>query len=341
MGNKGWVLGGGAYIAAGKTQYALSLINLDVESPQAERLPLAFLGHGLAFDPRDPCRVAVFEKKGPGACLVDLRQRKLIQAIPTKSTRHFYGHGAFSADGALLYATESLLDRARHGVLVIRDGQTLRELGTLPTHGTAPHDCLILADGCTMVVANGGGALGEAEPCVTYIDLKSEALLDRVPLSSSRLNAGHIALSRRGDLAIVAAPRDGLSPQDLGAVTLRPAGGAAITVSKPAHAIRRMIGETLSVCIDEDRGLVLATHPLGDCVSMWDLGSAALVDLYQVYNPRGIAQSLDQAWYLISHTTESSVGITALSTQSRQPVGIHIEPSFTSGSHIVVRALAA
>jgi len=341
MSKKGWVLGGGAYIEAGETQYALSLINLDVEAPQAERVPLSFLGHGLAFDPRDPLRIAVFEKKGPGACIVDLRQKKVVQPIATKKTRQFYGHGAFSADGSLLYATESLLDHEKEGVLVVRDGQTLREIGTLPTHGTAPHDCVIIDEGRTMVVANGGGAPGEAEPCVTYVDLKSEALLDRVPIVSPRFNTGHVALSGRGDLAIVSAPRDGLPTDELGAVTLRPVGKQAVTLTRPPQAIRRMIGETLSVCIDEARGLVLATHPKGDCVSIWDLHSAALVDLHQTYNPRGIALSLDEAWYLISHTTETSVCITALSTESRQPVGVVIEPSFTSGSHLFVHPLAA
>lgn len=341
MGKKGWVLGGGAYITAGKTQYALSLINLDVDIPQAERIALPFLGHGLAFDPRDPQRVVVFEKKGPGACVVDLRRRQIQAPLATQKTRHFYGHGAFSGDGSLLYATESLLDQDRQGVLVVRDAQTLRELGSLPTYGTAPHDCAILDEGRTMVVANGGGAAGESDPCVTYIDLKTEALLERVPITSTRFNAGHVAMSRRGDLAIVSAPREGLSPQDLGAVAIRPAGRQAVTVNKPQHAVRRMVGETLSVCIDEARGLVLATHPLGDCVSIWDLDTTTLVALHETYNPRGIALSLDASWYLVSHATEDSVCITALSTESRQPVGPPIDPSFTSGSHLFVHDLAA
>lgn len=341
MAKKGYVFGGGAFVVSGKTEYALAVINLDVETPVAERVPLQFLAHGISFDPTDAQRAVVFEKKGPGACVIDLRSRRVVRSIPTEKTRHFYGHGAFSTDGSLLYATESQLDREFAGVLVVRDGKTLRELGTLPTHGTAPHDCILIDEGRTMVVANGGGPVGGSAPCVTYIDLKSEKLLDLVPIGSPRFNAGHVALSARGDLAVVSAPREGLSNQEFGAVTIRAAGQSAVTLKRPHNAIARMIGETLSVAINDRDRTVLATHPLGDCVSVWRIDDSSLVELIETYNPRGLAMTLDGAWYLLSHTTETSVRITILDSETRRPLDLHIDPSFTSGSHLFVHDLAA
>lgn len=341
MAKKGYAFGGGAFISGGKTEYALAVINLDVDSPVAERVPLPFLAHGVVFDPNDAQRAVVFEKKGPGACIVDLKTQRVIRSIPTSKTRHFYGHGAFSADGSLLYATESQLDRELSGLLVVRDAKTLRELGTLPTHGTAPHDCTMIDEGRTMVVANGGGPSGGAAPSVTYIDLKSEKLLDQVPIGSPRFNAGHVALSARGDLAVVSAPREGLSNQELGAVTIRAAGQPPVTIKRPHNVVGRMIGETLSVAINDRDRTVLATHPLGDCVSVWRIDDASFVELVETYNPRGLAMTLDGDWYLLSHTTESSVRITILDTATRRPTGLHIDPSFTSGSHLFVHDLAA
>jgi hypothetical protein len=341
MTKKGYVLGGGAYVQNGKTEYALAVINLDVKTPVAERLPLPFLAHGIAIDPNCAQRAVLFEKKGPGACLVDLGRRQMVRPLPTQKNRHYYGHGAFSSDGARLYATESLLDRDFEGALVVRDGKTLRELGTLPTYGAAPHDCTLIDGGKTMVVTNGGGPLSGAAPSVVYIDLESEKLLERVPIPASRVNAGHVAISQAGDLAIVSAPREGLSSDALGAVTLRPVGKPPHTIARPHNVTSRMVGETLSVAINERDRTVLATHPLGDCVSVWRLDDASFVELYETYNPRGIALTLDKAWTLISHTTEDSVRITVLCAESRRPIGVHVDPSFTSGSHLFVHDLAA
>ena len=223
---KGIVLGGGGFQSAGATHFVLALIDLDAARPVAEPVPTAFLPHGFALHPTSFDRVAVFEKHGPGACEVDLRARAVVRAIPTTAARSYYGHGAYAPDGATLYATETV--RAdRRGVLVARDAATLAELGEVPTHGLAPHDCALIEEGRVMVVANGGGAVGDDKnpPCVTWVELSSGRLLDRMTLASPRYNAGHFALSPRGDLALVSAPRDGLArpEQHRGALTLRPA----------------------------------------------------------------------------------------------------------------------
>ena len=329
MGTKGVVLGGGSYISAGKVDFALAIIDLDAAAPEAELLSLGFLAHGLTIDPLDATRAALFEKQGPGACVVDLARRRVVAPIPTTPTRKFYGHGAFSSDGSLLYATESLVDRAFEGALVVRDARTLAELGLVPTHGVAPHDCQLIDDGTTMVVANGGGPLDGAAPSVTFVDLASGRLLE------------HVAVTPGGDLAVVSAPRDG-SPnpnRELGAVTLRPRGGDAVTMDRPAQVVQRMLGETLSVVVHEVDGVVLATHPLGDCVSMWRLADASFLGTLELSGPRGVAISLDGAWSLVSHMAGRSVRLTAFSTTTSEPVGVYVDPSFTSGSHIHVHAL--
>lgn len=342
MAQKGHLLGGGSYIAQGLQQFALAVIDLDAAIPKAELIAIPFLAHGIAIDPGDPARAVLFEKKGPGACLVDLRTRTLDRPIATATTRRFYGHGAFSADGALLYATESLLDRDFAGALVVRDARTFAELGALPTYGAAPHDCQLIDAGRTMVVTNGGGSLsGGPPPAVCYIDLQSERLLERVELASPQFNTGHLTVTAAGDLAVVSAPRDGLpSPnQQLGAVSLRPRGGTLTTVQQPAAVVQRMLGETLSVLVNEESRVALATHPLGNCVSLWRLDDAELVGTLELAGPRGVALSLDRAWYLVSHLAGRSVRVTAFSTTTHAPVGFHVDPSFISGSHVMIHAL--
>jgi len=344
MATKGYILGGGGYLREGQQHFVLAMVNLDAESPQAETFPLTFLGHGISFDPRNRFRAAVFEKKGPGACLVDLQARQVVQPITSPSSRRFYGHGAYSADGGLLYATESLIEDDFAGVLSVRDAVSLQELGLIPTHGVSPHDCLFIDEGKTLVVSNGGGPLdGGDAPCVCYVELASGKLLDKVVLDSVRHNTGHIALSARGDLAVISAPRDGLpNPNEqLGAVSLRPVGGEITTVKRPGTVVQRMLGETLSLTILEKSQTVVTTNPLGNLVSMWHLIDATFVGKIELPGPRGVCQSLDGEWFLVSHVLGQSVALSAYSSATRKPIDWVLSPSFMSGSHVVSRDLSA
>ena len=70
----------------------------------------------------------------------------------SKSDRHFFGHGVFSAAGRPLYATENDYERAA-GVIGVRDAtDSYRQIGEFPAHGMEPHDIALLSDGRTMVM---------------------------------------------------------------------------------------------------------------------------------------------------------------------------------------------
>jgi hypothetical protein len=337
---RGHLLGGGAYVQNNQPSYALVHLDLDAPSPAPERTRLPFLPHGVSIDPSAPHRAAVFEKKGPGAALVDWRESAVERPIETAASRQFYGHGVFSADGALLYAAETRMDRGLEGVLVVRDARSLAELGELPTHGRSPHDCQLTEDGGVLVVANGGGVHGGGERGnIAWIELASGKLLERVEVADERFNAGHFARTGR-DLAVVSAPRDGLpaGQPPRGAVSLRHRAGPLVTMKKPARAVERMIGETLSVVIDEERGVALATHPLGDAVTAWDLGRGALLELLEVPGPRGVAVAADRGSYLLSHLASGVPRLTEIRVDTRQPTGFRVQPSFLTGSHILVHA---
>jgi len=335
---RGVALGGGGFVSGGVERFVLAVLDLDRATPAAEPIPTDFLPHGLAFHPRDRHRVAAFEKHGPGACEVDLNARAVRRPIATAPHRSFYGHGAYSHDGAVLFATETLRE-TRAGVLVARDADTLAVLGEVPTHGLAPHDCTLRPDG-VMVVTNGGGPLGDDSPaaraCVTWVELASGRLLERLTLTSSRYNTGHLALGEGGALAVVSAPRDGLAPSThRGGLTVRAPGRAALTVDAPRPVVDRMLGETLSVLLDEPRDLVAATNPLGDLLSFWRVDGTSRGAM-SVRAPRGVALTLDRAWLLVSHLTERAPRITALDANTLSPTGFYVDPSFVTGSHLAV-----
>ncbi|MBC8072873.1 MAG: DUF1513 domain-containing protein [Deltaproteobacteria bacterium] len=159
----------------------------------------------------------------------------------------------------------------------VRDAHDFRLLGEFPSYGRAPHDCMLVDGGATLLVSNGGGAHGQADPpCVAWVDVATQQLRERCVLADEVVNAGHLAATADGDVAVVSAPRDGLAPT---------------------------IGETLSVAIHEPTGIVGATTPLGNLVTFWRLDDGSLVHKLRVPMPRGIALSLSGEEFVINFGT--------------------------------------
>jgi hypothetical protein len=292
----GTLLGGGAmrHKTTGQMVYHLGKLDLDAPEPGPVSVDLSFLAHGITPSPHDPALLVMFEKHGPGCCVVDLRAGAVAHTIDASAGRQFYGHGAFSRDGSLLYCTETDVRDRNKGYIAVRDGRDFAYLGDFPSFGQSPHDCLLAADGRTLVVSNGGSPVHHPDgPNVAYVDVDDRKLVERCDVRDPNINAGHLALSAGGDLALVSAPRDGLEPEKhRGGISFRRGSGALETIEEPRDVTSLMLGETLSVAIHDATGIVGATNPLGHVVTFWRLATGELVKKLRVPSPRGIAISL-------------------------------------------------
>jgi len=273
----------------------------DAAGQRLQPIPLEFHFHGFAPHPKDHRRAILFEKQGPGACEVDLAAKTVVRPLRTAAERHFYGHGAFSPDGKLLYATETVM-ATHEGVIMVRDGTTLEPVGEFPTFGHSPHDCVLIDHGRTLVITNGGGSLEEpdAPPCVTFVDVPSKKLRERLTFDNPRVNAGHLALTSRRELVVISAPRRGLPESETGGISLR-AGKQLHTLAEPAETTRRMVGETLSLAIHERSGVVGVTTPDADLLTFWDFRRGKLVKAVPIEHPRAITVTRDQRYFVVSH----------------------------------------
>ena len=330
---KGTIVGPGRFVNTdnGKMSFVLCLFDLD--GPGSRSIDMDFFGHGLALDPRAPGRAVMFEKKGPGCCELDLRAGSVLRPISTSKERAFYGHGAFSRDGAVLFATENNLD-TKDGLICVRDARTFRELGQFPTYGKSPHDCHLIDEGRTLAITNGGSAVGEKEgaPSVTFVDARSEKLLEKLEFRSPRINAGHLAITKKRDLVTISAPRDGLPKTEKGGVTLRVGNGPFVTMSEPAEVVERMIGESLSLCVDEPSQVVGVTNPDGNVVTFWDLTRQRFVKRLELPAPRGLTKTLDEEYLVLSYGAGT---LTLVEPSTLEPVSHRrVDKSTLSGSHI-------
>jgi hypothetical protein len=290
------VLGFGKGIRAGKTLFVAAIA--DLASPAFTAFELPFFGHGVAFDPARPSRAMVFEKKGAGACEVDLVARRVVRPIPAGKGRTFYGHGTFTAEGKALLTVE--IDAASHGGrIVIRDASDLRVLGEFPTYGDDPHDARLTAGGKVLVVTN-GGKRGGAAPCVSFVDVASQRLLEQVRPASETLNTGHVALDPAGDLVIVSAPHPALAPDQPGGVTLRAAGGSPVLGQLP-EGLGPLTGEALSVVLLPERHVAATTHPDAGLVIFWELRRGTYLAHLRLTHPRGLAATAGGTHLVVSH----------------------------------------
>ena len=339
----GVILGGGAVQDrdTGAISFHFAAMSLDRTRPSPIMIPLTFLAHGVTPSPNEPDLLLLFEKHGPGCCALDLRAREVRHVITTSPNRQFYGHGAFSPDGSLLYSTETDLQDDMKGYITVRDGKSFAYLGDFPTHGVAPHDCMLRDNGKTLVITNGGSPLGVEtdRPCVTHVDVATGKLLENEPIPAPHLNAGHLAMTTDGGLVVVSAPRHGLPASELGGISMRPAGGKLVTASEPADMVARMRGETLSAAIHEPSGVVAATNTLGQVVTFWKLATGEFLKVLRVPKPRGVALTLSGDEMLITYGLEARVSRIAVEslTPVDAPGNVRGYPCAISGSHVCVR----
>ncbi|NOQ89250.1 MAG: DUF1513 domain-containing protein, partial [Gammaproteobacteria bacterium] len=239
------ILGGGRFKQNDELKHVLAVINL--QQKEKHLVDMDFLAHGIIIDPNDKKRLIVFEKIGTGAAEINLNDHTVTKKIKTSKEKYFCGHGAFNKAGDTLFCTETYLS-SQKGIIAIRDSSSFEVLGEFPTYGENPHECQLINDGTTLVVTNAGSASADgSEPSVTYIDVQSQKLIERVTLTNQQLNTGHIGIAEDGSLIVASAPRNGLENTHTGGVSIRSGNRAMQSMTQPELVINQMTGEALSV----------------------------------------------------------------------------------------------
>lgn len=215
MARPSWAMAGApAYLtAASKSGNTTCLVGLTEEGDVVFELPIPSRGHAAAAHPFRAEAVAFARRPGRFAVVLDCATGTEIARLDSPEGRHFYGHGAFTADGSLLLTTENAYDvpDGRLGVWDAEDGY--KRIGELPSGGIGPHEMIRLADG-SFAVANGGMQthpdfersvlnIPTMRPNLTYLDAAG-AIVDQVtPPEDMRLNSiRHIAADATGRVVI-------------------------------------------------------------------------------------------------------------------------------------------
>ncbi|MEQ1652237.1 MAG: DUF1513 domain-containing protein [Hyphomicrobium sp.] len=201
-----------AFVSAAKrSDGSFVVLLLGADGRIVRELPLSARGHDVALHPASGRAVVFARRPGTFALAFNPATGASPQIFTAEPGRHFFGHGAFSHDGRLLYVSENDIDAAR-GVIGLYDvAAGYKKVGEHPSHGMGPHEIILLGDGRTLAVANGGlDTVPEAgrenlntdamEASLTFVDARSGALIAKhtLPPDLQRLSIRHIAVDAAG-----------------------------------------------------------------------------------------------------------------------------------------------
>ena len=295
--------GSPSWLAAARAGDGYDLCGLAGDGGEVFRIALPDRGHAAAAHPTRPDAVAFARRPGTFAVVFDCRTGAVRANLTSPPGRHFYGHGAYTADGGLLLTTENDIATGRGRVAVWDVAAGYARVDDLPSGGTGPHEILRLDDG-GFVIANGGIEtapdsgriklnLGDMAPNLSYASAAG-TLVETVELPEAlhRHSIRHLA-TRPDGLVAVAMQWQGdgaVMPPLLG---LHRRGQAMRLVQAPEAEHRLMQNYAGSIAFSDDGALVAITSPKGGRVQVFDPDAGEYVGSYVSADLCGVAAGPD------------------------------------------------
>ena len=258
-------------------------------------------GHDAAVSPDRRLAVVFARRPGWFAIVLDLVQWKRAHAFAPRADRHLYGHGFFSPDGRLLYATENDFEVER-GVLGIYDVDAgFRRIGEFDTHGIGPHEAVLMADQRTIVVANGGIAthpdfprvklnIADMRPSLAYLDAETGDLLDKAeaPPSLHQLSLRHMAQAGDGTIWF-GGQYEGPETDAVPLVGTHKPGGEFELIDAPPRLYASLSQYVGSVAASADGARIATTSPRGSRLLVWDVRRRTVIEDRTIADVCGVA----------------------------------------------------
>lgn len=268
--------------------------------PQLGRMPMR--GHGLVLDPRRSDEALIVGRR-PGTAIVkvNLASGRLLNQWDAEEDHYFAGHAVYSAQGDVIFTTED--DSASgQGIVAVREAKTLRVLDTYATHGIGPHELLMMPDGLTLAVANGGirtlpetGRVklnrGRIETSLVYLDSRNGKLLGKHVVPSTQQSLRHLAVTADGRVAAALQYEGDKSRRNVPLLmfhSFHSVDAPLSYASAPDAAWSRMRHYAASVAYDATHDRFALTCPLGNTLALWS-GAGEYVGAIDVPKVSGVA----------------------------------------------------
>jgi hypothetical protein len=274
-----------------------------------------FRGHAVLQHPRRMNSViTVSRRPGTRALEVDLTTGGVVSQFTCSPERQLFGHGCFSLDGEVFYATEGDIATGQ-GRIVVRDADSYSVLDDWPSYGIGPHDIRLLPDGKTLVVANGGILtrpesgrtplnLSTMRSSLSYIDATNGALLDDYTVAEPKSSIRHLDVAADGTVAFAIQ----LQREATGHERTVPLAGIhraaeQLTVfNAPAGIANSLQDYVGSVAVCDDSRIAGYASPRGNLAVFWNLDSGKMAGYHSLRDVCGIAVSSQNRAFVLSNS---------------------------------------
>lgn len=295
--------GSPTYLSAAKLpDGSYAMYGLTETGSTAFRIPLPGRGHAAAAHPSRPEAVAFARRPGTFALVINCAEKRQTATLTAPPGRHFYGHGAFSADGLRLFTTENDYEAAR-GVIGVWDAERgYTRIGEFESGGIGPHGIEIMPDGTTLAVANGGIEthpdsgrtkinISTMRPNLSYVSVAGN-MIEKVENDSdlAKCSIRHLAVTGDGIVAFAMQWQgsQSLHPPLLG---FHRRGQATTLLKAPEQAHRRMQGYAGSVAVSLAGNLAAITSPRGGIMQVFDLDRGGYLQSYSAPDICGVSMA--------------------------------------------------
>lgn len=269
-------------------------------------------GHDATARPASSEIVVFARRPGNWFAVIDAARKSEARTILAAKDRHFYGHGAFTPDGRLLYATENDT-LSGDGLLGIYDAtSSYRRIGEISSRGVGPHDLAFLPDGTTLVVANGGlrtlpGSGREVlnpddiEPNIALIEAAHDRTLAALQLDRPyrALSIRHMAVAQDRTVAFGCQYQGNANDLPPLVGTVSPDGKIAL-LEMPEVELMGMSNYVGSIALDRSEDVVAATSPQGGSVALWNRRSGDFLASERMSDVCGVAALPDARAFLLT-----------------------------------------
>ncbi len=244
-------------------------------------------GHAAAAHPERAEAVAFARRPGTFAHVLDCARGAVVAELTAPGGRHFYGHGAFSADGRRLYTTENDYTAARGAIGIWDAERGYARLGEVASGGIGPHEIVRLPKGDLFAIANGGiethPGTGRAKlnlpfmrPNLAYMTGDGRILEVVEPAEEARMNSiRHLAVAGDGTVAL-AMQWQGDPAHAPPLLALHRRGEVLRLLMADFAAHRALQGYAGSVAVSGDGADVAITSPRGGQVQRFSMAGGYL-----------------------------------------------------------------
>ncbi len=296
------------------TAGAYSAAIFDPAGRDRRAVSLPSRGHDVCVCPVTKRCVAFARRPGNFAVAFAADSAAPPVRFTTPPDRHFYGHGVFSPDGRLLFATENDFDagEGRIGIYDASDG--FRRIGEFSAFGIGPHDLALLGDGTTLVIANGGIAthpdfgegrlplnLANMQPSLVYVDLRHGDLLEKHTLPPEFQKASLRHLDVGGNDRIVIGCQSEAGYGEAMPLILRHRRGEHLSIVRPtAETSAALRGYVSSVAVDGAGEVAAVTSSKGGLAVFVDAVSGRVLGERHLADVSGVAPAADNGGFLLT-----------------------------------------